>query len=29
MKVRPWGVYLSVGMIVLAAYLTIPAGIPR
>ena len=29
MKVRPWGVYLSVGVIVLAAYLTIPAGIPR
>jgi diguanylate cyclase (GGDEF)-like protein len=29
MKVRPWGVYVSVGAVVLAAYLAVPAGIPR
>jgi hypothetical protein len=29
MKVRPWGVYLAVGMVALAAYPTIPMGIPQ
>lgn len=29
MKVRPWRVYLGVGMMVVAAYLVVPTGIPQ
>jgi diguanylate cyclase (GGDEF)-like protein len=29
MRVRPWGVYSTVGMVTIAAYLTIPMGIPQ